>query len=68
MEILKSVMIMGVWEIAIQTKNAQEQQILMDKLNSLGIKFDTSGESEVLVYANDSQKTEVDKIIANIHL
>lgn len=65
MKITSEVNVMGEWEIIIETKNAQEQAILKEKIDEIGAEFIESGTSEVIVYANGGQKLRVNAYVSN---
>ena len=64
MKIISEINILGRWEIAIQTNNEPEQEILKDKLNEIGAEFMESGVSEVIVYADSGQKLKIKSFIS----
>lgn len=56
MKIISEMDIMGQWEIAIETNNEQEQEILKQKIDEIGAEFMESGNSEVIAYTTGPQK------------
>ncbi|MHA4990418.1 hypothetical protein [Cetobacterium somerae] len=65
MKIISEVDIMGKWEIAIETNNEREQEILKEKIEEIGAEFMESGVSEIIVYADGSQKIKIVSYVSN---
>ena len=65
MKVISEVDIMGRWEIAIETNNKQEQDILKEKIDEIGAEFMESGVSEIIVYATGSQKINLISFVSN---
>ncbi|MDX8337367.1 hypothetical protein [Candidatus Cetobacterium colombiensis] len=65
MKIISEVDIMGRWEIAIETNNEQEQDILKEKIDEIGAKFMESGVSEIIVYATGVQRIKLISFVSN---
>lgn len=65
MKVISEVDIMGRWEIAIETNNEQEQDILKEKIDEIGAEFMESGVSEIIVYATGSQKIKLISFVSN---
>ncbi|MCQ8213593.1 hypothetical protein NON08_13890 [Cetobacterium somerae] len=65
MKVISEVDIMGRWEIAIETNNKQEQDILKEKIDEIGAEFMESGVSEIIVYATGSQKIKLISFVSN---
>ena len=65
MKVISEVDIMGRWEIAIETNNEQEQDILKEKIDEIGAEFMESGISEIIVYASGAQKIQLISFVLN---
>lgn len=65
MKIISEVDIMGRWEVAIETNNEREQDILKEKIDEIGAEFMESGVSEIIVYATGVQKIKLISFISN---
>lgn len=66
MKIVSETNIMGRWEIIVQTTNQQDQEIAKEELNKLNVEFIESGVNEIIVYANETQKIQMDDLFYNL--